>query len=43
VGADLDVRLLVLEKLIELKEAVGRDKDKAVLSILKRTLDERNR
>jgi hypothetical protein len=42
-GTDLEVRVLSLEKLIELKEAIGRDKDTAVLSILKRTLEERNR
>ena len=42
-GAGLVVRLLSLEKLIELKEAAGRDKDLAVLSVLKRTLEERNR
>jgi predicted nucleotidyltransferase len=42
-GAALEVHLLSLEKLIELKEAAGRDKDTAVLSILKRTLEERNR
>ena len=42
-GAGLEVRLLSLEKLIELKEAAGRDKDIAVLSVLKRTLEERDR
>ena len=42
-GANLAVRLLSLEKLIELKEAAGRDKDIAVLSVLKRTLEERDR
>jgi len=37
-----DVRVLVLDlkTLIETKEAVGRDKDKAVLAILRRTLEE---
>jgi hypothetical protein len=42
-STDLEVRVLSLGKLIELKEAIGRDKDTAVLSILKRTLEERNR
>ncbi len=42
-GAGLEVRLLSLEKLIELKEAAGRDKDLAVLGVLKRTLEERAR
>jgi predicted nucleotidyltransferase len=42
-GAGLEVQLLSLEKLIELKEAAGREKDTAVLSVLKRTLEEGNR
>lgn len=42
-GAGLGVQLLSLEKLIELKEDAGRDKDTAVLSVLRRTLEERER
>ena len=37
------VNVLNLEKLIEVKQRAGRDKDKAVLSILRNTLKERNR
>ena len=36
----LPVRVLRLEKLIELKQEVNRDKDRAVLPILRRTLEE---
>jgi predicted nucleotidyltransferase len=43
VSGNLRIRVLNLETLIELKEAVGRDKDKAVLHILRRTLEERRR
>jgi hypothetical protein len=39
----LVVRLLNLATLIENKEAAGRDKDKAVLPILRRTLEEKQR
>jgi hypothetical protein len=39
----LTLRLLNLETLIALKEAAARDKDKAVLPILKRTLEERGK
>jgi hypothetical protein len=42
-GAGLRVRLLDLATLIELKEQAGRDKDKAVLPILRRTLEERQK
>jgi hypothetical protein len=38
---DLQVRVLDLETLIILKEETGRDKDKAVLPILRRTLEEK--
>jgi hypothetical protein len=41
VEGDLKVRLLDLVTLIEVKEATGRDKDKAVLPILRRILEER--
>lgn len=34
------IRVIGLARLIRLKEAVGRDKDRAVLPILRRTLDE---
>lgn len=39
----LKVRVLDLETLIRLKEEAGRDKDKAVLPILRRTLEEKSR
>jgi hypothetical protein len=38
----LQVRLLDLDALIELKEEMARDKDLAVLAILRRTLQEKN-
>ncbi|MGR3177095.1 MAG: hypothetical protein ACUZ8E_03445 [Candidatus Anammoxibacter sp.] len=38
--SDFKLRILSLEKLINIKEDVGREKDKAVLPILKRTLGE---
>jgi len=41
-GSDLKVRLLKLETLIETKEEAGRDKDKAVLALLRRTLQEKS-
>lgn len=34
------VQVLTLRAIIEIKESVGRDKDKAVLPVLRRTLDE---
>ncbi|HET8948660.1 MAG TPA: hypothetical protein VFQ07_16890 [Candidatus Polarisedimenticolia bacterium] len=37
------VKVVDLETLIELKEAAGREKDAAVIAILKRTRDERSR
>jgi predicted nucleotidyltransferase len=40
VGA-LTVRVLDLQTLIEIKETIGRDKDQAVLAVLKRTLKEK--
>jgi predicted nucleotidyltransferase len=40
---DLRVRVLNLEKLIELKEQIGREKDKAVISILRRTQEEKRK
>ena len=40
-GTGLHVRLLDLPTLIRLKEQLGRDRDRAVLPILKRTLAER--
>lgn len=39
----LRVRLLDLDALIELKTETGRDKDKAVLAILRQTLEEREK
>jgi len=41
IGTDLRVRVLNLEALIEIKEEVGHEKDRAVLPILRRTLSER--
>jgi hypothetical protein len=38
---ELKVRILSLEKLIEIKAQAGRDKDKIVLPILRRTLEEK--
>ena len=38
---DFTVHVLSLEKLIEIKEETGLDKDKAVLPILRRTLEEK--
>lgn len=40
VGRNLRVSVLKLEKLIEVKEALAGDKDKAVLPILRRTLEQ---
>ncbi len=40
---DLTIRLLNLEMLIELKEETSREKDLAVLPVLRRTLEERKR
>jgi hypothetical protein len=37
------LRLLDLETLIETKEAIARDKDRAVLAILRRTLEEKEK
>ena len=42
-SADLKIRLLKLETLIELKEETSHEKDLAVLPLLRRTLIERNR
>lgn len=39
----LKVRVIDLDTLIELKETAGREKDKAVIAILKRTRDESRR
>ena len=41
VGAGLRIRVLNLEELIRSKEEAGREKDRAVLAILRRTLEER--
>ena len=40
---NLTIRLLDLETLIELKEEISHEKDLAVLPLLRRTLEERNR
>jgi hypothetical protein len=42
-GGGARVRILELPTLIRLKEKLGRDRDMAVLPILRRTLDERSR
>jgi predicted nucleotidyltransferase len=39
--SDLKLRLLSLERLIEVKEETAQDKDKAALPILRRTLEEK--
>jgi hypothetical protein len=46
VGLDVDdcrVQVLSLEKLIEIKEETGLDKDKAMLPVLRRTLEEKTK
>ena len=43
VGSGLPVRLLDLETLIKVKEETARDRDKAVLTILRRTLEEKSK
>jgi hypothetical protein len=43
VGGGLKVRVLDLAALIETKEETAREKDKAVLAILRRTLEERKK
>src|SRR5262249_27318609 len=43
IALGLNVRLPHLATIIQLKEEVGRDKDKAVLPILRQTLEERNK
>lgn len=43
VGAGVKVRVLDLATLIETKEEAGRDKDRAVLAILRRTLEQAKR
>jgi hypothetical protein len=43
VGSGLTVRLLDLQTLIEIKEETARDKDKAVLAVLGRTLEEKSK
>jgi predicted nucleotidyltransferase len=43
VGAGVRVRVLDLATLIETKEEAGRDKDRAVLAILRRTLEQTKR
>ena len=39
----LRVNILNLETLIEMKERFGRDKDKAALPVLRRTLEEKKK
>jgi hypothetical protein len=43
IGESLVARLLDLEALIKTKEEAGREKDKAVLAIPRKTLEEKNR
>ena len=40
---DLKIRVLTLETLIQVKEETSREKDLAILPILRRTLEEKNR
>lgn len=42
IGDNLDIHVLDLATLIQLKEETGRDKDIAVLGILRHTLEEKN-
>lgn len=42
-GSGLRVRLLDLEALIEIKEELGREKDRAQVLLLRRTLEQRRR
>jgi hypothetical protein len=43
IGSSTTIRVLTLEKLIELKQELGGEKDRAMLPILRRTLRERKR
>ena len=43
VGEGLSVRVLNLETLITIKEQLGEDKDRAVIPVLRRTLEEKRR
>ncbi len=43
IGQGFRVRVLKLAKYIEVKEKLGREKDKAILPILRRTLEEKQR
>jgi len=43
ISANFKIRLLNLETLIATKEETGQEKDKAVLPILRRTLEEKNK
>jgi len=43
ISASRWIRVLKLETLIQVKERMGRDKDKLMLDVLKRTLAERNK
>jgi predicted nucleotidyltransferase len=43
VGEDLTVRVIDLETLIAIKEELGTEKDRAMLPILRRTLEERKK
>ncbi len=43
ISSDLKIRVLDLAMLITLKEELGREKDKATLGLLRRTLKEQGR
>ncbi len=43
VAADVKVRVLDLETLIQTKEETAGEKDKAILPVLRRTLEEKSR
>ena len=43
VGEGLRVRVLDLASLIKIKEETAREKDKAVLAVLRRTLEEKSK
>jgi hypothetical protein len=43
IGAGVRIRVLNLEKLIEIKEELGGEKDRAMLPLLRRTLEEKRK
>jgi hypothetical protein len=43
VGAGLSVRVLDLATIIKVKEEAGKEKDRAALAVLRRTLEEKSK